>query len=85
MGKLNAANLEGNFPNYRITVHADSSIDVNSQFLVTGQSYMPLPSDTTDGFAGRPNGNHPKQGMLRWNTTTNSIEMFDGSTWVARS
>ena len=83
MGKINVGNLEGNFPNYRITLHEDSEMAVDSQLIIQNQQYMPLPSNTTEAFAAATQSF--RQGQVRWNTTINDLEVFTGTAWVSRT
>jgi len=85
MGVLNVGSLQGNFPNYRITLSNDSELDIASQLLLTNQTYVPLPANTTDGFASTAGG--PRgyvKGQLRYNTTTQKPELYDGVNWIEK-
>lgn len=85
MGVLNVGSLQGNFPNYRITLSKDSELDIASQLLLTNQTYVPLPANTTDGFASIAGGCRGYiKGHLRYNTTTQKPEVYDGNNWVEK-
>lgn len=86
MGKLNVGNLEGNFPNYRVTLHEDSELGVGSQLIIQNQQYMPLPSNTQNYHDNATYGARGAvKGAIRWNTTTEDIEVYDGSVWVPKT
>lgn len=62
-----------NLDHQKNTINSDSK---TIQFNQTGS--LVLPAGPT---SARPSS--PIQGAQRWNTTTNKLEMFDGSTWVS--
>lgn len=54
------------------------SIDANSNFSLTSTGSFDLPSGTTAQRTGSPNG-----GMIRFNTTFNQYEGYDGAAWTS--
>ena len=82
MGKLNVGNLEGKFPNYRVTLHHDSELGVGSQLIIQNQQYMPLPANSQDYFDNATYGARGVvKGAIRWNTDLQDIQVYDGISW----
>jgi hypothetical protein len=61
-----------------MTTYFDGTTGVTAATLVsTGTDFITLPSGTT---AQRPTG---VIGMIRFNTTISSTEVYNGTTWVS--
>ena len=64
--------------NLKLTNNEDS--DLNLFGLVLDYNHMDIPAGNT---AQRPST--PQAGMMRFNTTTNVLEGYDGTDWVTIS
>lgn len=77
-GQLRVSIIRGISPNFRITLNAYSFLDMDSEFRLTNQTYLPLPAGTTEARPG-----NPAFGSVRFNTTTGKMEMYYGTSgWV---
>jgi len=77
-GQLRVSILRGISPNFRVTLNQDSRLNMNSDFRINNQSYLPLPAGSNDQRVG-----NPVFGSVRFNTTTGKLEMYYGTSgWV---
>jgi len=56
-------------------------LDTNNNIVMGTSNTLVLPSGTTSGTSPRPY--IPVAGMIRYNTTTSNIEVYQGSSWRA--
>lgn len=78
MSTLNTNNLYGpDWNDWTINMEGSSHLNVNGSFAMTAGAQLTLPRGTT---AQRPAS--PTAGMIRYNTTTNIGEYYDGTQWV---
>ena len=56
-------------------------LDTNNNIVMSTSNTLVLPSGTSSGINPRPVA--PEAGMMRYNTTTLDIEVYQGSTWRA--
>jgi len=78
-GQLRVSIIRGISPNFRITLNEDSFLDMESEFRLSNQTYLPLPAGT---YGQRP-GN-PAFGSVRYNTELGRLEMYYGTSgWVS--
>ena len=56
-------------------------VDTNNNIVMGTTNTLVLPSGTTNGTSPRPYV--PVAGMMRYNTTTSNIEVYQGSSWRA--
>tara|TARA_Y100000004_G_scaffold34163_1_gene36426 strand:- start:8961 stop:10040 length:1080 start_codon:yes stop_codon:yes gene_type:complete len=77
MSTLKTDTLQGSSVN-DYAIHCNSGVDINvsGEFEADANSQFTVPQGTT---AERPSS--PSTGMIRHNTTTNSLEVWDGSAW----
>ena len=54
-------------------------LDTNNNIVMGTSNTLVLPNGTTNGTAPRPY--IPTAGMIRYNTTTSNVEVYQGSTW----
>lgn len=74
--ELSVATVRGNSPNFRVVLNEHSTLSMESELRLNNQSYINLPSGTTDNRAA--NG---IQGSIRFNEDLSRIEVFTGSRW----
>ena len=80
--QVNVGTVQGNSPNFRVSVKDDTTLKMDSDLRVNNQQYIPFPAGGTDS---RPTEAIPA--ALYFDTTINSFVVFDGSTgtWVVPS
>ena len=71
MSHLNVGSIQGNSPNFRVTLEDGSVLQVNSDFDLVNQQGFPIPNGTT---AGR--NASAKDGSLRFNTVSGQLEVY---------
>jgi len=54
-------------------------LDTNNNIVMGTSNTLVLPRGTTNGTTPRPY--IPAEGMIRYNTTTSNVEVYQGSTW----
>lgn len=71
MSELSVGRIQGNSPNFRVSLEKNSELDISSDYNLNNQAYFPVPAGTTNerNTSGR-------QGSLRYNTETNSLEVY---------
>lgn len=81
MGRLNVGQIQGiTAPDYRIDLPAGSALSFEDGSLrLLNQSYLPLPYGAT---TARPASDDVHAASLRWNSTTNSLEVYGNSGWL---
>ena len=72
--ELRVANLLGNSPNFRVTI--DDTLIVRGLLSINSQSYMPVPSGTTEQ---RPKKS--PEGSLYFNTSDNKMQFYGTDEW----
>ena len=72
--ELRVANLLGNSPNFRVTI--DDTLIVRGLLSINSQSYMPVPSGTTEQ---RPKKS--AEGSLYFNTTDTKMQIYAKNEW----
>ena len=84
MGRLNVGQIQGiTAPDYRIDLPAGSALSFEDGSLrLLNQSYLPLPNGST---TARPADFDVHAASLRWNSTTNSLEVYGNSGWLNAS
>ena len=63
MGRINVQALQGNSPDFKITLDATSTISTEADFRVLGQSYHPIPAPPSNAFAKRFSPLYPYTGV----------------------
>ncbi len=76
--ELNVGSIQGLSPTFRVTLNADTTLELESDFNVSSQQYIPFPSGTD--AQRHPD---PLQGSMRFNTTSTKLEVWSGTDWVA--
>ena len=77
MSNLKVDSIKGHDPTFTIDMPTDANLNVNGTMSVTGfESQLAIPKGTT---AQRPSS--PSAGMIRFNTSVNAMELYNGSTW----
>tara|TARA_Y100000004_G_scaffold192104_1_gene252067 strand:- start:1695 stop:1931 length:237 start_codon:yes stop_codon:yes gene_type:complete len=72
--ELRVANLQGNSPNFRVTI--DDTLIVRGTFNLSQQSYLPVPSGTT---AQRPS--KTAEASLYFNTEEGKMQIYAKNVW----
>ena len=84
MGRVNVQALQGNSPDFKITLEANSTLSTEADFRVLGQSYHPIPAPPSNGFAKRFSPLYPFTGVNNsdgsvllepWGTSANQATM----------
>ena len=84
MGRVNVQALQGNSPDFKITLEANSTLSTEADFRVLGQSYHPIPAPPSNAFAKRYSPLYPFTGVNNsdgsvllepWGTSANQATM----------
>ena len=84
MGRVNVANLQGNAPDFRVTVDSESTLNTQADVRITGQSYHPIPTPPSNAFAKAFSPLYPFTGvnntdgtslLAPWGTSANAATM----------
>ena len=75
--ELKVGSIQGNAPNFRVTLNSDSSIETEGDLNINNQSYIPF-----GGGASDARQDNCVQGTIRFNTDDNILEYFSGTTWL---
>tara|TARA_B100000609_G_C17176939_1_gene414863 strand:+ start:163 stop:1158 length:996 start_codon:yes stop_codon:yes gene_type:complete len=77
MSNLKVDSIKGHDPTYTIDMDSTANLNVNGTMSVSGfDSQLAIPKGTTDQ---RPSS--PSAGMIRFNTTINGFELYNGTIW----
>ena len=77
MSNIKVDSIKGHDPTFTIDMATDANLNVNGTMSVTGfESQLAIPKGTT---AQRPSS--PTAGMIRFNTSVNAMELYNGATW----
>lgn len=71
MSEIKVQQLNGNSPNFRVTVDKNTTLDVESEVRVNNQQQLPVPTGDT---ASR--NKSPVEGSIRYNSETGLIEIY---------
>jgi len=78
MSNIKVDSIKGHDPTFTIDMDPTANLNVNGSMSVSGfGSQLAIPKGTT---AQRPSS--PTAGMIRMNTTVNSFEVYNGTTWA---
>ena len=81
MGRINVAALQGNSPDFKVTLDGDSTLSTQAEVRVLGQSYHPFPTPPSNAFANRFSPLYPFTGvndydgnalLAPWGTSANA-------------
>ena len=67
MSELRVQSISGNSPSFRVTLEDGSTLRVESDVRVNGQSFVPLPTGDYGNL---------QEGAVRYNTETNKLEVW---------
>ena len=88
--KLRVQNIQGLPDNFTVTVNNESDLAFKGTSYLyvknSSQNALPLPDGTTQQFSDAQINNAPRRGYapgeIRYNTTTNKLEVFNNGVWA---
>ena len=76
--QLNVGTIQGNSPNFTVTIRDEGTLEMESDLRILGQTYIPLPAGTTSQRTGEA-----VTGSIRFNTDSNVLECWTGASWLS--
>jgi hypothetical protein len=70
MGRINVGALQGNSPDFKVTLDGDSTLSTEAEVRVLGQSYHPFPTPPSNAFAESFSPLYPHSGVTNFDGTT---------------
>jgi hypothetical protein len=70
MGRINVGALQGNSPDFKVTLDGDSTLSTEAEVRVLGQSYHPFPTPPSNAFAESFSPLYPYTGVTNFDGTT---------------
>ena len=70
MGRINVGALQGNSPDFKVTLDGDSTLSTQAEVRVLGQSYHPFPTPPSNAFANKYSPIYPFTGVTNLDGTT---------------